>query len=1180
MLGQKSFWWNVKYGDNQNIFLPSHYYVDVRFRVYDFSLHDIYLVLLLDDQDFQYSSQRNTFITCNDNKQMSEYFFGFGNFHFSSTLLIQIFQPVFADPSTYWGITDFELYILQCPSKCYSCDEFGICNDWTQFNSVYGQKNLQFMEGWFKNTIYFNEKTSCGSLQFYGPFVNQDIIQHHSFIQDNHSKIRLRFKLIIVGEAYKAKVYVNQYQNNTDIDSIYYNYFYLICGQSQKIYVFDALIQHNLPDLLITIQIEVNNFNDNVAYFGILDFEIFSDALEIDICNDQNINPFDGCFNQQFDCSEGCSNCVKGLCIECDINWLYDPINYNCYSNCGDGLIVGFEECDDSNSIPYDGCYQCKFSCPQNCIKCQYGLCLICDPLFQLINNNCIPYCSNNQSVNLINYQIVNKVTECLPINHYCQLKCFECYYSLCIKYLPDWNLINQQCIHECENEVIADFQKYCNDGNYENEEENHNCKFETASNPSSSFSVCGNGIIQDFEQCDDGNTIPYDGCFECQYQCQENCIDCLDGTCLQSYFEEVQIETCNFGFYLIDNKCLSICGDLIVASDERCDDENNEPFDGCFKCQYSCSLNCQECIDGYCINCENGFQLENNKCQEQCGNGIKTQNEECDDGNIFFEDGCSETCQIEIFWKCINDQKQRSQCFQNNNPIVEIKLLNTTFNKQFILMKSSQQVRLKEDNQNLTQNLKTSIINVNPLDYIITFDVEAEPTFEQLNEIQYLFTIELLKQLEVELIFHIQFNITLINNYGLEVIQKEYKIKLSNPVVLSEAEKEISQKTGKFYTMMLIILAISGSIILLSGNPQDCFEVLDALQYQSYLRFININFPENVFIYFESSDLISIQPALIKFNLVDLFQKIFGSEFLESFGKFYFYQINADLLINLQSQICQILLLLALFIFFNLYNKIFQRQFISSRQLIEIKQRNSMILDRIVLFLYQINKIIKGLSKIFTKKGLKLLFLANSWDVLFKIILFIYSKPQYSIRTYLSSTFGVIIMISLIFISLFCMFATQQNKLFRFSKINRNQGLIVIKKLLFLFFLIKAQDDSIIQCLLLALVNSFYLGIVIISKLIKNNIEIIVTFWFELPIIIFTFSCLPLHNDFVKHLTNDQQVFIGFCQIGILCFGLISPLIKYSYILIKKGIDYIKKKQQFIIAQKEKKIQLQQMFF
>lgn len=35
-------------------------------------------------------------------------------------------------------------------------------------------------------------------------------------------------------------------------------------------------------------------------YFGILDFEIFTDALkeeEIVICNDKNIYAFDGCFN-------------------------------------------------------------------------------------------------------------------------------------------------------------------------------------------------------------------------------------------------------------------------------------------------------------------------------------------------------------------------------------------------------------------------------------------------------------------------------------------------------------------------------------------------------------------------------------------------------------------------------------------------------------------------------------------------------------------------------------------------------------------------------------------------------------------------------------------------------------------------------------------------------------------
>ncbi|CAD8129535.1 unnamed protein product [Paramecium sonneborni] len=97
------------------------------------------------------------------------------------------------------------------------------------------------------------------------------------------------------------------------------------------------------------------------AYYGIRDFEIFTDIKYIEeneLCNDQNIYAFDGYFNFQFDCNEGCSNCVKGHCIECYSYWYYDPQNYICLPFCGDIIIVGLEECDDSNQIPYDGGHQ------------------------------------------------------------------------------------------------------------------------------------------------------------------------------------------------------------------------------------------------------------------------------------------------------------------------------------------------------------------------------------------------------------------------------------------------------------------------------------------------------------------------------------------------------------------------------------------------------------------------------------------------------------------------------------------------------------------------------------------------------------------------------------------------------------------------------------------------------
>lgn len=70
------------------------------------------------------------------------------------------------------------------------------------------------------------------------------------------------------------------------------------------------------------------------------------------------------------------------------------------------------EECDDGNSLLKDGCSDCKIDalgycklipldrsecviCPQNCIKCEFNRCIICDVGYALLGNICIP-CGKN----------------------------------------------------------------------------------------------------------------------------------------------------------------------------------------------------------------------------------------------------------------------------------------------------------------------------------------------------------------------------------------------------------------------------------------------------------------------------------------------------------------------------------------------------------------------------------------------------------------------------------------------------------------------------------------------------------------------------------------------------------------------------------------------------------------
>jgi len=81
---------------------------------------------------------------------------------------------------------------------------------------------------------------------------------------------------------------------------------------------------------------------------------------------------------------------------------------------------------------------------------------------------------------------------------------------------------------------------------------------------PPTKVAVCGNGIVEPGEECDDGNTVAGDGC--------ENCL--ITG--------------------------VSVCGNGIVEPGEECDDGNNMNGDCCEECaiRAGCSLCGTEAVD------------------------------------------------------------------------------------------------------------------------------------------------------------------------------------------------------------------------------------------------------------------------------------------------------------------------------------------------------------------------------------------------------------------------------------------------------------------------------------------------------------------------------------------------------------------------------------------------------
>jgi fibro-slime domain-containing protein len=78
---------------------------------------------------------------------------------------------------------------------------------------------------------------------------------------------------------------------------------------------------------------------------------------------------------------------------------------------------------------------------------------------------------------------------------------------------------------------------------------------------------VCGNKIVERGEQCDDGNTLAFDGCYKCKSE-----PSCKDGV------------------------CKSVCGDGQRYDDEECDDGNNRDNDGCSStCKVETGFTCTD---------------------------------------------------------------------------------------------------------------------------------------------------------------------------------------------------------------------------------------------------------------------------------------------------------------------------------------------------------------------------------------------------------------------------------------------------------------------------------------------------------------------------------------------------------------------------------------------------------
>jgi cysteine-rich repeat protein len=199
---------------------------------------------------------------------------------------------------------------------------------------------------------------------------------------------------------------------------------------------------------------------------------------------------------------------------------------------------------------------------------------------------------------------------------------------------------------------------------------------------------TCGNGVVDELEECDDGDFDDWNGCTTlCEFTCEadEDCDDLnpcngkevctADNACddsapdLEDGEECGPMRSCWLGICVDD-----VCGDKVVSADEECDDGDLDPNNGCTPdCEWTCKNNADcgggdECSSsGTCkpdhtcsvqavadeTLCDNGDGwCKNGTCVPyKCGDGIVDKNlgEDCDDGdqNGTDESECSLQCTV-----------------------------------------------------------------------------------------------------------------------------------------------------------------------------------------------------------------------------------------------------------------------------------------------------------------------------------------------------------------------------------------------------------------------------------------------------------------------------------------------------------------------------------------------------